>query len=204
MKRLLSGDHLVEHTAKAPDIGPSVDFKSARLFGRHVLRCAQHHADFGFEEVLSGRHGIGLGRSLALRSQFGQTEIEDFNDAVMTQHDVVWLDVAMDDPDGVSGAKCAGDLDADVERVARFEGAHSDSVAQRVTVDEFGGDEMFGIDLVDLVDRQNVWMVERGSGLCFLHKPAYAIGRATRLRFNHVGGSIFSATLRSSLVSLAR
>jgi hypothetical protein len=37
------------------------------------------------------------------------------------EHDVVRLDVAMDDADAVSRAQCAGDLNADVERVTGIE-----------------------------------------------------------------------------------
>ena len=81
-------------------------------------------------------------------------------------------------------------------------GASPDAVAQCFAVDELGCDELFGIDLVDLVDGENVWMIERRRCFCFLHKSTYAIAALWRRR--RQTGSIFSATLRSSLVSLAR
>src|SRR5215216_3802885 len=128
------------------------------------MSCAEHHANPGVDEVLSRRHGIGFsGGSFA--TEFGETKVEHFYDAVMTQHDVVRLDVAMDDADGVSCVKCAGHLNADVERFARCESAFSDAIAQCIAVDELGGDELLGIDLVDFVDSKNVWMVEGRSCL---------------------------------------
>src|ERR1044072_7971352 len=96
----------------------------------------------------------------AFASEFCQTKVENFDDAVVTQHDVVGLDVAMNDADAVRCTEGTGDLDADVEHVDRSERAFSYALAPCLTVDEFSGDELFGIDLVDLVDRENVWVVE--------------------------------------------
>ena len=66
--------------------------------------------------------------------------------------------------------------------------AFSDPVAQCFAVDVLGGDEVFGIDLVDFVDGENVWMVERGSCLGFLDKSTHAIAG---LIVDHVGGQDF-------------
>ena len=49
------------------------------------------------------------------------------------------------------------------------------SLAQGFAVDEFSGDELFGIDLVDFVDGENVWVVECRSRLSLLQKPSHAI-----------------------------
>src|ERR1051326_1689916 len=81
----------------------------------------------------------------------------------------------MNDTDAVRGRKRTGDLDSDFECFNNCEGASSNSIAQRVAVDELRGDELFGIDLVDLVDGQNVWMIECRSGFGFLHKAPHAI-----------------------------
>src|SRR5689334_13288940 len=45
---------------------------------------------------------------------------------------------------------------------------------------------MFGVDLVDFVNRENVWMVECGRGLCFLHETADAIAARARLGIDYL------------------
>jgi len=42
-----AGDHLVEHDAERPDVGPLVDRLALGLFRRHVGRRAEDHAHLG-------------------------------------------------------------------------------------------------------------------------------------------------------------
>ena len=107
------------------------------------MRSSEHHADAGVDHVLSRRHGISFEYLAFATAEFGETKVEHFHDAVVTQHDVVGLDIAMNDADGVSRGKGAGDLDADVEGVAGGESGSSDATAECVAVDELGGDELF-------------------------------------------------------------
>ena len=109
------GDHFVEHTTETPDVRARIDFQTSGLFRRHVMCRAEHDADAGIDHVLRWRERVGL-QTLSFTSEFCETEVEHFNDAVMTQHDVVGLDVAMNDADAVRGAECTGDLNTDVER----------------------------------------------------------------------------------------
>ncbi len=121
---------------------------------------------------------------VALPREFSETEIEHLNDAVAAQHDVVGFDVAMNDADGVRGGKCARDLDSDVDNVGAGERSASDPVAQRFAVDELRDDEMLCVDLVDLVDRENVWMVQGGRGFGFLYETSNAVAGGAGLIFD--------------------
>ena len=159
-KRLAPGDHLVEHAAEAPDICARIDLHASGLFGRHVVRGAEHHADCGVDEILSRRHRIALER-MPFAAEFRETEIKHFNDPIVTQHDVVRLDIAMDDTDRVRRRERACDLNADVERLVRPEWSFSNSITQRFAVDELRGDKVLGVDLVYFVDGENVWVVQR-------------------------------------------
>ena len=51
-----------------------------------------------------GRMSRSLG-VCAFTSEFCETKVENFNDAVVTQHDVVRLDVAMNDADAVGRSR---------------------------------------------------------------------------------------------------
>src|SRR5205085_2944050 len=117
-------------------------------------------------------------RDLSFSRELGETKVEDFHDAVATQHDVVGLYVAMNDTEAVSGGKRASDLNGNVDCFAWWKRGEADAVPKSFAVDELSGDELFGVDLVDLIDREDVWMVERGGGLCFLLEAAHAIAGA--------------------------
>ena len=137
------------------------------------MRGAEDHAVRGVDEVLRWGEGISP-ECLSFTAEFRETKVENFNDAVVPEHDVVGLDVAMDDADVVCRAKRAGDLNADLERVGWAEWSFSYPIAQCFAVDELGGDEVFRIDFVDLVDGENVWVVERGSRLGLLNESTHA------------------------------
>ena len=53
--------------------------------------------------------------------EFCQAEVQDFHDAVLAHHDVLRLDVAMNDAGGVRGDECGGDLYRDVEHFDQLE-----------------------------------------------------------------------------------
>src|SRR5215467_6972361 len=86
-------DHLVKHNAKTENVAARINLLATRLFGRHVLHCAHHKAG-GNVHVLGSSC---LGRSLLLLGELGQTKVEHLYVAVVAQHDVFRLDVAMDD-----------------------------------------------------------------------------------------------------------
>src|ERR687892_2098479 len=116
MKWLAAHDHFVEHTTETPDVAAVVYLESSRLLWRHVVRGSQYDAVTRVDEVLCGRERVSLS-GLAFASEFSETKVENFNAAVAAQHDVVRLDVAMDDPDAVGRSESARDLDANVDGV---------------------------------------------------------------------------------------
>ena len=88
------GQHLVEHAAERPDVGPPVHDLTRGLLGRHVARCAQDDARLGL------RQGNGCRFCCVCEPagpSLGETEIQHLDDAVRTNLDVARLEVAMDD-----------------------------------------------------------------------------------------------------------
>ena len=73
----------------------------------------------------------------------------------------------MDDAGAVCGREGRRDLFDDMKRFVDFQRAGGDFLSQRFAIDEFGGNELVTVSLSDFMNRQNVWMVERGSGPCF-------------------------------------
>ena len=67
-----------------------VGLLAAHLFGRHVAHGAQHRAGFGL--VRERLRALIFGRC-----QFGQAKIEDLHPALAGHHDVLQLQVAVDD-----------------------------------------------------------------------------------------------------------
>ena len=92
------GEHLVEDRAQGVDVGGGGDVRgrAAGLLGGHV----------------AGRpHDVARPRQAGLAlHQLGQAEVGDLRDALLGQHDVGRLEVAMDDPVLVGVMQGAGQL----------------------------------------------------------------------------------------------
>ena len=81
----------------------------------------------------------------------------------------------MHDACRVGSCKSAGDLCGDIQHFAELHRRVSHLFAQRLAINKFSGYEANRISLVDLVDREDVGMIQRGSSFCFLHKAAHPI-----------------------------
>ena len=79
LERPFAGEHLVEDDTRGPDVGPVVGRIAPELLGRHIGGRAEHGADMRHRGILDPR----------------DPEIGDLHHAVLGQHDVRGLDVAM-------------------------------------------------------------------------------------------------------------
>ncbi len=138
-KRHVSGDHLVEHSAQTPYIRACIDVGSFRLFRRHVTCGAYHSAGAGVDHCFSRRLGVGNRNRRA--GQLGEAKIEQLDVAVAPDHDVLGLDVAMDDAGFMSCDEGAGGLDGNVQNLIEKQRAVADALAESVAVDKFSRDE---------------------------------------------------------------
>ena len=83
-ERRTAGEHLVQHAAGGIQVGAHVDGLAASLLGREVLRGADH--------------ALGLGhRGSGIVERAGDAEVHDLDHALLGDHDVAGLDVAVDD-----------------------------------------------------------------------------------------------------------
>ena len=111
--------------------------------------------------------------------------------AALGDENVGGLDVAMDDAFRVRGVERVGDFDGEREHGVAIERASGDGVLERYAVQKLHGDEGLALRfinplLVDFVNRANVGMVQRGSGL----RLALKTGQSLRV-FGHIVGEKF-------------
>jgi hypothetical protein len=99
LEGLLPGQHLVEDAAKRKDIAAVVDRLALGLFG----------GDIGYR---AGEMAFNRGRkAVLLRARvvvLGEPEIQDFDRALAGYHDVIGLQVAMDNAGAVCGLQGSG------------------------------------------------------------------------------------------------
>ena len=101
-------------------------------------------------------------RRIGVESQLREPEIEQLREPVLAQHDVLGLHITVDDARVVRRCQRGGDLPRDVERVVQGQAAGLQALAQRDALDELRHQYWGSVDIVDVVDRQDRRMVERG------------------------------------------
>ena len=125
-----------------------------------------------------------LRRSVALLlAQLGQPEVQHLHDTIFAQHDVFRLDVTMNNSVLVGDGKRSGDLYGDVQcsvwpqallwRVLQM-------LAERLAFDVLGYDVVSAASFLrrfaDLMDGDDIRMIERRDGVCFLLEAPYPVG----------------------------
>jgi hypothetical protein len=94
LERTPSCRHFVQDRAERKQIRSRVDRLSARLLGRHIRGCAEHHARLG-------ERGLTQPRQIVVRGdwflQLGKTEVQDLYQPGWRDDDICRLDVAMHD-----------------------------------------------------------------------------------------------------------
>src|SRR4030095_7411828 len=100
--------------------------------------------------------------------QFCEAEVEDLRVVVTRDHNVVGLQITVDDSGSVSFGKSSGDMLQMAQELWQFRLSAMDVFTERLTIDELHRDEIHSIRFADLVNMRNVLMIERGGCLGFL------------------------------------
>ncbi len=131
-----------------------ISLKPPHLFWRHVARGAHDHPGLS-------AHWHGLFSCTALRvAHASEAEIENLRASVFRDQNIVRLQIAMHDSRRVRRRKAARDLGANVERLAQSEFGAAQSLAINELADH--------VAIADVIHRDDVGMIERGHGSCFL------------------------------------
>ena len=160
-----AGDHVVESGAEAVDIGSAVDVDlAADLLGGDIVRRAVGLALFALG-------GLDIGR-LA-----GQTHIGQLHDALRVDHDVLGLDVAVDQAVGVGVLEGVADLDDDLDGFLLAEDVPvGDVVGDGLALDVLHDEIVVAARLADVDGLDDVRVVELAGGLPFLVEPLHVLG----------------------------
>ncbi|MCU0723844.1 MAG: hypothetical protein MUC63_09570, partial [Planctomycetes bacterium] len=150
---LRAGERLVERGAEGIDVGAEVDRLALALLRGHVGRGAQD---------LPGHGHAHVGQRVA-----GEAEVRDLHDALLGDHEVGGLDVAVDHALLRGLREPLGRLDDVVQRLGLGEGAPlGDEFLQGGAADELHGDEVEALLLAGVVDQDDVGVAQESRDPC--------------------------------------
>ena len=114
IERRPARQHLVEHAAERPDIGPRVDLFASRLLGRHVRDGPENdpRRRSAGDRRQQRRPAVGGRRG----ERLGQAKVEDLHRSVRRQLDIGRFQIAVYDSTFVGGGKPFRDLSCDFDR----------------------------------------------------------------------------------------
>src|SRR5215471_11703692 len=96
-----------------------------------------------------------------MRRQFRKTKIQNLCLTARSDKDVSRLDIAVNDSLGVRGLQGAGDLDPDVQRIVKAHRTAVDALLEGLTFQILHDDERTAIVFTDIVNRADLWMIQR-------------------------------------------
>ena len=110
---------------------------------------------------------VASGLSTRRIRELRQAEIEHFDSAVvlaLADHDVAGLQVAMRDAFLVGGSDSIGHGNRNLQDVGERQAAFRNHFGEGSSFDQLHREERHALDSLDRMDRDDVWMVERGDG----------------------------------------
>ena len=161
---------LVEHDTQREKIGAWVELFAGRLLRRHVRYGPERDAGYGLFRAVLGRARFHVdGRQLR------KPEVEDLHVTPFGHEDVSRLDIAVDDPFAVRRVQGVGGFDADVQELVNLDRPRVEELAQRPPLHQLHDDEGVSLELVDVVDRTDVRVVQRRRRAGFRAKPLHRL-----------------------------
>ena len=160
-KRQLAAQHFINDDGEAVDVRAPVELFAQQLFRRHIHGGAEHEACLG--QIIGAVVGDGL----------SDAEVEDFNviavAALAGDHDVVGLEVAVDDAERVGGSQRLSNLISNVDNtINRQHAMVGDDARKRSSVDVFHRQKeqaVFGD--AEIINRHGVRVIDATGHLRF-------------------------------------
>ncbi len=166
-------EHLIQHHTGGVDVGAGVDTVAPRLLRGNIVHGAQR---------LLGQRLPGVG-------QTRNAEIGHLHAAVPQHHDVLGLDIPVDDAPAVGVAQSAHDLGDEVQRLPPVHApAALHVLLQGNAVDQLH-DDIFPVRVGGhVVDRHDVGVAQLGDRLGFVVEPAAEVGVVRQIAFQYFDG----------------
>ena len=160
----LADRHLPEHRAQGEDVGTGVHVPAQGLLRRHRAGGSDHQA-------LGGQ---GMAHRPVRGAPLDETEVEHLDVALVRDHDVLGLDVPVDDAVAVGRGEGLGHHGADARHLGRSQGAGLQQVSHRLAAHQLHGQPVLvavPLETVDLGDGR-VGEARGGEGLATQPLPA--------------------------------
>ena len=171
---------MIEHDTEREDIAARVNRPAGRLLGRHVRERPDDRAHTRVPGCYRARGRLGIRRF----HELGQTKVGQLGVAMLRDEDVVRLDVAVNDPGLMSRGEAVGHADEQVNDLPPGTRLRRMPLPECASVNELGDEVLAALVFADVVDRQDVWMVERRRGLRLATEPVprTGVGRGPQTR----------------------
>ena len=114
---------------------------------------------------------VGLGGPSIGRHRSGETEVENLDLPVFQEEHVLQFQIAVDDPFLVRRGQSAGNLHRDLERLLDRQRALLKFIAHGPAIEQLGDDVDLTAAGARVMNRENVWMRERGDRFSLLLEP---------------------------------
>ncbi len=105
------------------------------------------------------------------RVHLGQSEVQDLGLTALGYENICRFDIAMSDAFAVRGVERVGDVDGNIEKPCVRQGPPSDQVMERSALEQFHGDEVLSLKLVNLVNGADMGVVQGGRRASFALEP---------------------------------
>ena len=177
--------HLVEEDAEGEDVGAAVHGQALRLLRGHVGHRPHDAPVLRHRLRLAGRLVAVVGRVVA---QLGQPEVEHLEPPVRGQHDVLGLEVPVQDALAVGRAHRVGEGDGEREEPLHREPARRDLLAEGLALDVLHGEEADPVGFLDGVEGHDSGVAERGHRLRLPLEAGDLLRVGRRLGRQHLEG----------------
>ena len=177
--------HLVQHHAGGIDVGAGVDTVAPRLLGGNIMDGAQRL-------LRQGLAGVG---------QTGDAEIGHLYAAVPQHHDILWLDVPVDNAPAVGMAEAAHDLGDEMQRLSPVHAAPPFHILlQGDPVDQLHDDILRLTAGRDIVHRDDIGMGQLCHSPGLVPEAAAEIGVVRQIALEDLDGHQPVQAMTSGLI----
>ena len=111
----------------------------------------------------------------AIVGELGEPEVQHLHVAVGAEHDVLGLDIAVDDASRCAAASASATWVAISQRFRQRDAPAAQTPAERLALDELGRDEVRAVVDVHVVDGDDVRVIEAGGGARLLGEAPKAV-----------------------------